>query len=277
MSSSLRLRTRVPTARIALALLLATGAMASPLLAGKQQPPQPTVQPPVPPKEIGKDLRKLPPSETPKPGETVREVPDLKRTEMPSKRGPAIPEVLAGDLRRLPALAPWPPGRSVQVVRPEGPGAQRYALHGADGAFAVHETSGALAAGPFTFESIWREAHDAGACQAGSDQPLTVRYDQRAGRWLLSRWARPAPGSAFHLCAALSRTSDPIAGGWYLYDLVLPMYRAGTALETGAKNYSLVIDLGGAPILFTFDRTRMLAGDPVELTRTLPDLQRPPQ
>jgi hypothetical protein len=185
--------------------------------------------------------------------------------------------VLAGDLRRLPALTPWPPGKSVQIVRPEGAAAGRYSFHGTDGAFAVHEVSGALAAGPFAFESLWRDARDSGACQAESDQPLTMRYDQRAGRWLLSRWARPAPGSAFHLCAALSRTSDPVAGGWYLYDLLLPMYRAGTALEPGAKTYSLVIDLGGAQVLFTFDRARMLAGDPVELTRTPPAGQRPPQ
>jgi hypothetical protein len=204
----------------------------------------------------------------------VREVPDLKRTEMLSKRGPAIPEVLAGDLRRLPALAPWPPGKSVQIVRSA---TGRHALQFMDGAFAVHEVSGALAAGPFAFESLWRDARDSGACKAGSDQPLTVRYDQRGGRWLLSRWARPAPGSAFHLCSALSRTSDPVAGGWYLYDLLLPMYRAGTALEPGAETYSLVIDLGGAQVLFAFDRARMLAGDPVELTRTLPARQRPPQ
>jgi hypothetical protein len=263
--------------RAALALLLATGAMASPLPAREQQPPPPTVQPPVPPKETDQDLRKLPPSEPPKPGEPVREVPDLKRTEMPSKRGPAIPEVLAGDLRRLPTLAPWPPSSSARIVQPKGAAAGRYALHFTDGSFAVHEVSGALAAGPFAFESLWRDARDPEACKAASDQSLAIRYDQRAGRWLLSRWARPAPGSAFHLCAALSRTTDPIAGGWYLYDLLLPMYRAGTALEPEAKTYSLAIDLGGTQALFAFDRVRMLAGDPVELTRTLPDRHRPPQ
>jgi hypothetical protein len=263
--------------RAALALLLAAGALASPLRAGEQQPPQPTVQPPVPPKETGKDLRKLPPSETPKPGEPVREVPDLKRTEMPSKRGPTVPEVLTSDLRRLPSLTPWPPGSSVRIVKPESQDTSRYALHFTDGAFAVYEVSGALAAGPFAFESLWRDARDPGACKAASDQPLAIRYDPRAGRWLLSRWARPAPGTGFHLCTALSRTADPAAGGWYLYDLVLPMYRAGTALEPEAKTYSLAIDLGGTQALFAFDRIRMLAGDPVELTRTLPDRQRPPQ
>ncbi|HYX25216.1 MAG TPA: hypothetical protein VFC23_13765, partial [Thermoanaerobaculia bacterium] len=101
------------------------------------------------------------------------------------------------------------------------------------------------------------------------------RYDRWAGRWLLSRWATPASGSGFHLCVGLSRTADPVAGGWYLYDLVLPMYRAGTALEPGAKAYSLVIAVGGARTVFTFDRNRMLAGAPVALTPTPPGKQPP--
>ncbi len=261
----------------ALGLLLATNSAASPLLARERQSPQPTVQPPVTPKETGKDLRKLPPSEPPKPGEPVREVPDLKRTEIPSKRGPAVPEVLAGDLRRLPALEPWPPGKSVRIVRPQGSAAARYAIHVTEGAFAVREGADDRQAGPFAFESLWRDTRGSGSCRAGSDQPLAVRYDPPAGRWLLSRWALPAPGSSFHLCAALSRTSDPVAGGWYLYDLLLPIYRAGAVLEPGAKASSLVIDVGGAQVQFNFDRSRMLTGAPVELTRTLPDRQRPPQ
>lgn len=267
------LRTRGPAARYTLALLLAAGALAAPRIALAQQPSQPTVQPPVPPQETGKDLRKLPPSQPPKPGEPVREVPDLKRTESFSAQGPIKPEVLAGDLRRLPALAPWPQGASVRIVRPEGSAAGSRALHVTDGVFAVHEAAGALLAGPFAFESLWR---DSGACREGSGQPLAVRYDRWGGRWLLSRWAPPAPGSAFHLCAALSRTSDPVAGGWYLYDLLLPMYRAGTALEPEANAYSLVIELGGARVPFLFDRARMLAGAPVELTRTPPAQRRPP-
>ena len=163
----------------ALGLLLANGSAASSLIVGRPQPPQPTVQPPVTPKETGKDLRKLPPSEPPKPGEPVREVPDLKRTEIPSKRGPAVPEVLAGDLRRLPALEPWPPGKSVRIVRPQGSAAARYEIHLAEGAFAVREGAGALHGRPIRLRVPLARYPRFGSCRAGSDQPLTARYDPR--------------------------------------------------------------------------------------------------
>ena len=45
-----------------------------------------------------------------------------------------------------------------------------------------------------------------------------VFYDQLADRWVITDFA--SPGSApFYECIGVSRTGDPVAGGWYLYAL----------------------------------------------------------
>jgi hypothetical protein len=45
-----------------------------------------------------------------------------------------------------------------------------------------------------------------------------VFYDHLADRWVVSDFAFPAfPSDAFYQCIGVSQTSDPVAGGWWLY------------------------------------------------------------
>ena len=45
-----------------------------------------------------------------------------------------------------------------------------------------------------------------------------VLYDHIADRWVVSDFAFPAfPGTSFYQCVGVSMTSDPVAGGWWLY------------------------------------------------------------
>ena len=46
-----------------------------------------------------------------------------------------------------------------------------------------------------------------------------VIYDALADRWILTNLAFPAGGTTgpFYQCVAVSQTSDPVIGGWYLY------------------------------------------------------------
>jgi len=45
-----------------------------------------------------------------------------------------------------------------------------------------------------------------------------VFYDHMADRWVVSDFAFPAfPGTSFWQCIGVSKTSDPVAGGWWLY------------------------------------------------------------
>mgnify|MGYP001792532077 CR=1 FL=1 len=45
-----------------------------------------------------------------------------------------------------------------------------------------------------------------------------VFYDHMADRWVVSDFAFPAfPGTSFYQCIGVGKTSDPVAGGWWLY------------------------------------------------------------
>ena len=45
-----------------------------------------------------------------------------------------------------------------------------------------------------------------------------VFYDHMADRWVVSDFAFPAfPGTSFYQCIGVSKTSNPVSGGWWLY------------------------------------------------------------
>jgi hypothetical protein len=51
-----------------------------------------------------------------------------------------------------------------------------------------------------------------------NDGDGVVFYDHLANRWVVSDFAFPTfPGTSFYQCIGVSKTSDPVAGGWWLY------------------------------------------------------------
>src|SRR5262249_18390381 len=59
-----------------------------------------------------------------------------------------------------------------------------------------------------------------------------VFYDHLADRWVVSDFAYPSfPGTSFYQCVGVSKTGDPVAGGWWLY-----------ALQTDPSNPSFLGD-----------------------------------
>lgn len=237
-----------------------------------QKPPEPSVSRPVTPKATDRDLRELPPSPAWRPGDPVREVPDLRRSEPSeaSRPGEAVsPEILTTDLRRLASL------ESGQRAKPTGKRRtvdRRYAIRPTNGGFIVSDVEG-LVVGPVPFAALWRS----GPCRVQNDRSPSVLNDRPVARWLLSRWAVPTPGAPFHFCAALSRSSDPVTGGWLLYEFSLPMYRGDVEMEMRPDGYRLSVGAGGAKTFFVFDRSAMLRGSPAAYIRTSPSEKgRPP-
>jgi hypothetical protein len=135
-------------------------------------------------------------------------------------------------------------------------------------ALAIFDKSGNLLAGPLPINALW--AGFGGACEKQNNGDPIVRYDHLADRWLISQFALPGPD--LHECIAISRTGDPVAGGWFLYDFptidaatggfVFPDYpKIGVWPDAYYMGSQRGFPNGGLDV-WAFDRQRMLAGQP---------------
>jgi hypothetical protein len=198
-----------------------------------------------------------------------------------------VPYVFEGDLRDLPELPAWSPGDSIpeeprreapppvtplafgtpildipgqgfrghpapDTVGDVGPAHYIQATNTSEGSsIVVLSKTGVLLAGPFHLDSL-----GSGNCASGVMDP-TVLYDRLADRWLLAELS--AAGN--RLCVYISRTGDPVTGGWFNYDFQtvnFPDY--GNHAVWGDAYYSSTNE-NPLPV-YALDRTSMLTGAP---------------
>jgi hypothetical protein len=106
--------------------------------------------------------------------------------------------------------AGWPP----DTVGDVGPNHFIEAVNTSIGIFSKAGTQ--LAA--FTFNSLWAGAGSGTACDSNNGGDPTVIYDPMGDRWIVADFAFASVTTGpYYECIAVSRTSDPVAGGWYLY------------------------------------------------------------
>ncbi len=94
-----------------------------------------------------------------------------------------------------------------------------YYIQAVNSAFAIYSKSGSLLAA-FTEDALWAGSRK-GQCDGDSQGDPVVLYDAMADRWILTDMAFPISGgnpvSPYFECIAVSRTGNPVSGGWYLY------------------------------------------------------------
>src|SRR6266704_4649479 len=87
-------------------------------------------------------------------------------------------------------------------------------------AFKVFDKNGNTLRGPTTFNSFFAPLGKSNPCANENQSDPIVFYDQIADRWVITNLAFPRfPGSSFWECIGVSRTGDPVAGGWCFYAL----------------------------------------------------------
>ena len=127
-----------------------------------------------------------------------------------------------------------------------------------------NKSDGSLAAGPSDLDSLWTGG---GACASGYGDPI-VLFDTLANRWLMSEFA----SSGNHLCVYISKTSDPISGGWYLYDFNVPQFPDYPKYAVWPDAYYVSTN-ESSPAAYALDRNRMLNGQSATFQRfTAPNM-----
>lgn len=190
--------------------------------------------PPVLPREFVGDLRDLPPL----PG------PPAEPRELPLYPGPPVMKQPPGEAALTAPVAPmvlgpmpgpimnfaglsrtdlcggvqcgigWPPDTN-------GMAGDEHYIQAVNVAFAIYSKTGTLLAS-FTENQLWAGAGT--PCDGNSLGDPIVIYDLFARRWILTNFAfgRDAnndPVPPYYQCIAVSKTSDPVTGGWWLYPI----------------------------------------------------------
>src|ERR1041384_5238031 len=112
------------------------------------------------------------------------------------------------------AGAGWPPDVNGDV------GLNHYILSVNDSYAIYNKTGTQLAA--FTENSLWSGQGLGTPCNANNFGDPVVVYDQFADRWILTNFAFALdasnnPIAPYYQCFAISRSSEPVAGGWWFY------------------------------------------------------------
>ena len=130
-------------------------------------------------------------------------------------------------------------------------------------------------AGPFDINVLWDGF--GGPCESkNSGDPIT-RYDHLADRWLVGQFAIDGAMGNHHECIAISRTPDPVSGGWFLYafatvDTVTnrPIFPDYPKISVWPDAYYMGTQRGfpsSGLDVWAFERQEMLAGNPARLVQ----------
>jgi hypothetical protein len=125
--------------------------------------------------------------------------------------------------------AGWPPD-------PNGDVGPNHYIQAVNDAYAIYDKTGTLLA-RFTEDSLW-SGTGSNPCNGNSEGDPIVLHDQLTDRWILTHFAFAVSGSTpvapFYECIAVSKTSNPVSGGWWLYPL--RMDPGGSGPPSGTLN-----------------------------------------
>ena len=84
----------------------------------------------------------------------------------------------------------------------------------------IFSKSGGPALAAFSFNSLWMGAGTGTSCDTTNRGDPVVNYDAQTGRWFILDFAwTDTMNGPYYFCLAVSKTPDPVSGGWWLYGI----------------------------------------------------------
>jgi len=149
--------------------------------------------------------------------------------------------------------------------------------------YAIYDKATGNRLAAFTEVALWAGAGSTPCTTDPFGDPI-VQYDQTADRWILANLGfnevSGSPVAPYMECIAVSQTSDPVAGGWYLYAIRIDQSPVPTntlndypkfgmwndgCLYMGADGFLNAASYNGQ-IFAGFNKSQMYSGSPVNFT-----------
>lgn len=121
-----------------------------------------------------------------------------------------------------------------------------------------------------TFNRFWSAVHSGTPCNGANSGDPVVVYDRMANRWLISDFAFTSSAGPFYECIAVSKSGDPVHGGWWFYAIQTgtslfndyPKFGVWPAAYYMTANLFDGISPAGARV-WAFDRSKMINGQAI--------------
>ncbi len=181
------------------------------------------------------DLRRLPYVAPKKQEREEFEEPELNPTLLPGTEGTpsAIEQQPGGSLApSLSAPAPtpnitfdgldfvtWGAGHPPD---PNGDVGPAYYIQTVNTSIGIYDKTNGNRVAAFTFNTFMSQGHFGNLCDTNNGGDPVVLYDSFEDRWIITDFAftSSAAGSNVFQCFAVSKTGDPVSGGWYFYSFL---------------------------------------------------------
>jgi|GEM_PF-416546 len=175
-------------------------------------------------------------------------------------------------------FANWGAGRPPDTVGDVGP---NHYIQAVNTSIGVYSKTGGAPLAAFTFNTLMSQGHFGNLCDTNNFGDPIILYDTFEDRWVITDFAFQldggqnvvSPPGAFQ-CFAVSKTGDPISGGWNFYSLhITDLLNDYPKLGIWPDGIYMSANMFGFPATGTYQGTRVWALNKAQMYAGAPAIQ----